>query len=105
VKKVKDGACPRCGSRQFVGKRTAKGLVAGGILFAPQRLKCASCGLTLKSGSDRPTPPRAAATSMAPVYERDSRPDPRGKPPDPELEQLRREVLRPRWWEQNESGK
>ena len=37
--------------RSFVGKRTAKGLVAGGLLFAPQRLKCVNCGTTLKSGS------------------------------------------------------
>jgi len=57
MKKVKAGACPKCGGTSFVGKRTVKGLVAGGLLFAPQRLKCASCGSTLKSGSASPSRP------------------------------------------------
>ena len=45
------GRCPVCGGTSFVGKRTAKGMVAGGLIFAPQRLKCVKCGTTLKSGS------------------------------------------------------
>lgn len=56
MKKVKsDGSnmvCPKkgCGSTQFVGKKTIKGRVAGGFIFAPQRLKCVKCGETLKTG-------------------------------------------------------
>lgn len=50
MRRVKGGACPKCGGRSFVGKRTAKGLVAGGLLFAPRRVKCVSCGTTLKTG-------------------------------------------------------
>lgn len=52
VKKDNTGIsrCPKCGGQQFVGKRTIKGLVGGGIIFAPRRLKCVSCGKTLKSG-------------------------------------------------------
>lgn len=55
MKKVKrDDAgvsrCPKCGSQQFVGKKTIKGRVAGGFVFAPQRLKCVQCGETLKTG-------------------------------------------------------
>jgi transposase-like protein len=55
VKKVKADTtgtmrCPKCGSTQFVGKKTVKGKLAGGFIFAPQRLKCVACGTTLKSG-------------------------------------------------------
>jgi transposase-like protein len=41
--------CPRCSGSQFVGKKTIKGKVIGGFVFAPQRLKCVSCGKTLKT--------------------------------------------------------
>lgn len=54
MKKVEKQAggmsCPKCGSTQFVGKKTVKGRVAGGFIFAPQRLKCVACGATLKAG-------------------------------------------------------
>lgn len=45
-----DARCPKCGSKQFVGKKTIKGRIAGGFVFAPQRLKCVQCGETLKTG-------------------------------------------------------
>lgn len=51
MKRATGGVCPKCGGTSFVGKRTATGLIAGGLAFAPQRLKCVSCGATLKSGS------------------------------------------------------
>lgn len=50
MKKAKNGVCPKFGGTSFIGKRTAKGLVAGGILFAPRRAKCVTCGATLKTG-------------------------------------------------------
>ena len=40
--------CPKCGSTQFVSRKTLKGLLAGGIIFAPVRLKCVGCSKTLK---------------------------------------------------------
>ncbi|MGZ6854340.1 MAG: hypothetical protein ACXVGC_09825 [Mycobacteriaceae bacterium] len=51
VKKSADGAfCPKCQGQQFIGKKTLKGRLAGGLLFAPQRLMCVTCGEVLKPG-------------------------------------------------------
>lgn len=44
-----DVRCPKCGAKNFVGKRTIKGAIVGGFVFAPKRAKCLGCGKTLKS--------------------------------------------------------
>jgi hypothetical protein len=43
--------CPQCGSAQLVSRKTLKGMVADGIIFAPVRLKCVGCSKTLKKAA------------------------------------------------------
>lgn len=44
-------ACPRCGSTSFKARRSLKGKVLGGFLFAPKsRVKCEACGKQFKRG-------------------------------------------------------
>jgi uncharacterized Zn finger protein (UPF0148 family) len=57
--------CPTCGATTFTSGRTAKGLIAGGIVFAPRRLKCAGCGTHLKTTRPRKGFKKAAAEGKA----------------------------------------
>lgn len=43
-------ACPRCGSTQFVAKRSAGGKVMAGVLAAKTRVRCVACGTTFIRG-------------------------------------------------------
>ena len=42
--------CPVDGGTQFVSRRTWRGIIFGGFLLAPKRLRCLTCSATLKSG-------------------------------------------------------
>lgn len=43
--------CPKCGSSSFKAKRSGKGKVLGGFVFAPKsRVKCEACGEQFKRG-------------------------------------------------------
>lgn len=55
-----NGTCPICGGSSFVAKRTKKGVVAAG-LFAPKRVRCVTCGESLKMGTGQSEAPRHTA--------------------------------------------
>jgi DNA-directed RNA polymerase subunit RPC12/RpoP len=43
-------ACPRCGSLQFIAKRSNKGKLMAGVLAPKTQVKCVACGMKFKRG-------------------------------------------------------
>jgi hypothetical protein len=50
VRTVGGLACPRCGGTNFTAKRSADGVLLGGVFAPKSQVKCVTCGKIFKRG-------------------------------------------------------
>lgn len=48
--KATGGRCPKCAGQQFTAKRSGGGILAVGVLAPKSRVRCVTCGFSMRRG-------------------------------------------------------